>query len=138
MARRLNIHVRPAKGNSAQNSFPRFCVNRPIGAIPAVFMTSMARATTANSTDASPQIKAVRSARNLKISRSRSSRFPRHGFLVDAQGTVRENLYHNYAGFVSPAILRCRGPASLRDLRLEPRGMGEEHKNHQEHQQNVN
>src|SRR5215472_8125679 len=38
---------------------------------------------------------------------------PRYGFLIDAQRTVRENLYHNWRGFVSPAILGSRDPARL-------------------------
>jgi hypothetical protein len=46
---------------------------------------------------------------------------PRHRFLIDAQGTVGENLYHNYVGFVSCTILRPLSPARLRNLRLEPR-----------------
>src|SRR5205823_2351676 len=45
---------------------------------------------------------------------------PRHGYLIDAQGTVRENLYHNYVRFVLPTILRSLDPACLRNLRLEP------------------
>jgi hypothetical protein len=60
-----------------------------------------------------------------------------HEFLVDAQGTVRENLYHNYVGFVLSTILGSLNRARLRNFRRQPLGMGNKHKNHQEHQQDI-
>jgi hypothetical protein len=60
----------------------------------------MTLATTAHSTDASPRINAVRSARTAKTLVKQIS--PLRRFPVDLEETIRENLYHNYAGFVSP------------------------------------
>src|SRR5215471_11009215 len=65
---------------------------------------------------------------------------PLHRFLIDAQGTVRENLYHNYAGvgYYLRTALTPPGFALLRNFGPQSPGMSGDHKDHQEHQQDVN